>query len=142
MDHTHAFRNTKVAFAFVIALWALAGPGYGQTVRTFPAASPYTTTVNCPDANVLVVDITPNTLPSGWIPTHTQLELRVVEAISSQNPPDKQWLICHYKAKDCAACTGGADTLLLKRLVGPGSCMNSIPGQPKKSFLCKSGSIY
>jgi hypothetical protein len=141
MDHAHGFRNTTVSFAFVLALMALTGPGYGQSVRTPIAPSPYTTTVNCPDANALVVNITPNTLPAGWTSTHTQLELRVVEALPSQNPPGKQSLNCHYKAKDCAGCTGGADTLVLHRIVEQGSCMNSIPGQPKKSFLCKPGTV-
>lgn len=131
-------RNTNLLFILVIAVASFAGAVHGQTARPSPAATPYTTTVNCPDAGALVVDITANTLPSGWTSTHTQLELRVVEAVPSQG---KQRLVCHYKAKDCPGCTGGADTLLLKRTVELDSCMNSIPGQPKKSFLCKPGAV-
>lgn len=135
------FRNANLFLALAVALSMLAGPVLGQTARPSPTTSPYTATVNCPDANTLVVDITPNTLPAGWTSTHTQLELRSVEATPSQYPPGKQALVCHYKAKDCPSCTGGADTLLLKRIVDLGACMNSTPGQPKKSFLCKSGTV-
>ncbi|MBS0521360.1 MAG: hypothetical protein JSR90_21860 [Proteobacteria bacterium] len=144
MDRGRVFRHSKIVFTFVAALSALATAAHGQTrtpPTSSPAASPYTTTVNCPDANALVVDITSNTLPAGWTSSHAQLELRVVEATPSQYPPGKQMLVCHYKAKDCAGCTGGADTLTLKRIVDVDSCMNSIPGQPKKAFLCKPGAV-
>ena len=140
MHRIFNFRK-NLFLALVIALAAPVGAGYGQTQRAPPATSPYTATVNCPDASTLVVDITPNTLPAGWTPTHTQLDLRIVEASPSQSPPGKQVLVCHYKAKDCAGCTGGADTLLLKRTVDLDSCMNSVPGQPKRAFLCKPGTI-
>ena len=141
MHRTFDFRNMNWLLALVIALLAPVGPGYGQTARLPTVTSPYTATMNCPDASTLLVDITPNTLPAGWTPAHTQLEVRLVEASPSQDSPGKQALVCHYKAKDCANCTGGSDTLLLKRTVDLDSCANSIPGQPKKSFLCKPGTI-
>jgi hypothetical protein len=134
------FRKTNFFLALVIALSTLAGPGYGQT-RPAPGSSPYTATVNCPDASTLVVDITPNTLPAGWTPAHPQLELTVVEAVPSQSPPGKQLLACHYRAKVCAGCAGGADALVLKRTVELDSCVNSVPGQPKRTFLCKPDTV-
>ncbi len=129
-----------------MAFVALSGIGYGQirtppTSTTPPTAGAYTQVVNCPEANGLVVDITPATLPAGWTPGHAQLELRSVEAAPAGYPAGKQALVCHYKAKDCPACTGGQDTLLLKKIVDKDACMNSIPGQPKKNFLCKPGAV-
>lgn len=142
MNRTFAY--TKIALGLIAACSMLAIAAQAQPVTTQGqrgglTVSPYTKTVNCPDAAKLVVDITPATLPAGWSPTHTQLELRSVEAAPSQWPAGKQMLACHYKAKDCTGCSGGQDTLILKRTVELGSCMNSIPGQPRTSFLCKPG---
>jgi hypothetical protein len=127
----------KIVLVATIAAFATA---QAQPSRGL-VSSPFTAVVNCPNADTLVVDITPATLPAGWTPGHTQLQLRTVEATPSQWPAGKQALVCHYKAKDCTGCSGGADTLTLKRIVEPGSCMNSIPGQPKTSFLCKPGMV-
>jgi hypothetical protein len=139
MDHTFVCTK-KTVWVFVAAIAVFATAGEAQPARGL-VSSPYTSVVNCPDAATLVIDITPATLPAGWTSGHAQLQLRSVEAAPSQWPAGKQALVCHYKAKDCTGCTGGADTLLLKRIVEPGSCMNSIPGQPKTFFLCKPGAV-
>ncbi len=143
MSSESLFRGCKVAvfLGAVVAVCSAgtAPPATTQKLRaTGPAAptptavqpSRYTESLNCP-ASGLTVQITPATIPAGWINFAELLNLR---GASVENPPGRQVLWCDYR-------NSHPDTHISMRLTfvpAPDSCIVS---PNKLGFLCKPGSL-